>query len=108
LYAVVSFSVAERTREMGVRIALGASPRNLLTLVMAEGLSLAALGVALGLMAAFGMTRFMQALLFGVAAHDATTFVLVPVVLFAAAAAGCMVPARRAMRVDPMMTLRSE
>jgi len=108
LYAVVSFSVAERTREMGVRLALGASPRNLLTLVMTEGLSLAAAGVALGLAAAFGMTRFMQTLLYGVAAHDATTFALVPLVLFAAATAGCIVPARRAMRVDPMVTLRSE
>jgi predicted permease len=108
LYAVVSFSVAERTREMGVRIALGASPRNLLAMVMAEGLTLAAAGVALGLLAAFGMTSFMRALLFGVAAHDAATFVLVPLVLFAAAAAGCIVPARRAMRVDPMMTLRAE
>jgi putative ABC transport system permease protein len=108
LYAVVSFSVAERTREMGVRLALGASPRNLLTLVMAEGLTLAAAGVVLGLVAAFGMTSFMRALLFGVAAHDATTFVLVPLLLFAAAAVGCIVPARRAMRVDPMVTLRAE
>ena len=108
LYAVVSFSVAERTREMGVRIALGASPTNLLTLVMTEGLSLAAAGVVLGLVAAFGMTRFMQTLLFGVEAHDATTFTVVPLLLFAAAAVGCVVPARRAMRVDPMVTLRAE
>jgi ABC-type antimicrobial peptide transport system permease subunit len=108
LYAVVSHSVAERTREMGVRLALGASPLALLRLVLSEGLSLAAVGVAFGLVVAFVMTRFMSALLFGIEAHDLRTFVAVPLILFAAATAGCLVPARRAMRVDPNTALRTE
>jgi putative ABC transport system permease protein len=108
LYAVVSHSVAERRREMGVRLALGASPLALLRLVLSEGLSLAAAGVALGLAAAFLMTRFMSALLFGIEAHDLRTFLAVPLLLFAAATAGCLVPARRAMRVDPNAALRTE
>ena len=108
LYAVVSQSVAERTREMGVRLALGASPMALLRLILGEGLSLAGMGVACGLVTAFLMTRFMSAMLFGVAPHDALTFVVVPLLLFGAAAAGCLVPARRAMRVDPIVALRAE
>jgi putative ABC transport system permease protein len=108
LYAVVSYSVAERTREMGVRLALGASPNSLLRLVLTEGLTLASGGVVAGLIASFALTRSMQSLLFGVAAHDVTTYVLVPLLLLTASALGCLVPARRAMRVDPMVTLRSE
>ena len=108
LYAVVSHSVAERTREMGVRLALGASPAAMLRLVLGEGLALAGMGVALGLIGAFLVTRFMAAMLFGVQAHDTLTFVLVPVLLFIAAAAGCLVPARRAMRVNPITALRAE
>jgi putative ABC transport system permease protein len=108
LYAVVSHSVAARTREMGVRLALGASPAGLLRLVIVEGLKLVALGVALGLTLALVGTRFIQSLLFGVSAYDPATFVIVPVLLLAAAFAGCIVPARRAMRVDPMSALRTE
>jgi putative ABC transport system permease protein len=108
LYAVVSHSVAERTREMGLRLALGASPGALLRLVLIEGLSLAATGVVLGLVGAFLTTQLMSAMLFGVAPHDAFTFVVVPLLLFFAAAAGCLVPARRAMRVDPIVALRTE
>jgi putative ABC transport system permease protein len=108
LYAVVSYSVAERTREMGVRLALGASPHSLLRLVLTEGLTLAAGGVAAGLAASFVLTRSMQSLLFGIAAHDATTFIVVPLLLLTASALGCLAPARRAMRVDPMVTLRTE
>jgi putative ABC transport system permease protein len=108
LYAVVSHSVAERTREMGLRLALGASPVALLRLVLTEGLSLAAAGVVLGLIGAFLTTRLMSAMLFGVAPHDAFTFVVVPLLLFLAAAMGCLVPARRAMRVDPIVALRTE
>jgi putative ABC transport system permease protein len=108
LYAVVSQSVAERTREMGVRLALGASPAALLRLVLSEGMALAGMGVLLGLFGAFLMTRFMSAMLFGIAPHDALTFVVVPLLLFCAAAMGCLVPARRAMRVDPIVALRME
>jgi putative ABC transport system permease protein len=108
LYAVVSHSVAERTREMGVRVALGASPSALLRLILGEGLALAGLGVVFGLIAAFIVTRFMAAMLYGVAARDANTFVFVPLLLFSAAALGCLVPARRAMRIDPITALRTE
>jgi hypothetical protein len=83
LYAVVSHSVAERSREMGVRLALGASPFALLRLVLSEGLVLAGMGVAIGLFGALLMTRFMSAMLFGVTPHDALTFVTVPLLLSA-------------------------
>jgi len=108
LYAVVSHSVAERTTEMGVRLALGASPGSLLRLVLSEGLALTGAGIAIGVVAALIVTRFMSALLYGVAPSDAFTLVLVSVLLIAAAAAGCLVPARRAMRVDPVSVLRAE
>jgi putative ABC transport system permease protein len=108
LYAVVSQSVAERTQEMGVRLALGASPAALLRLVLSEGMALAGMGVVLGLFGAFLVTRFMSAMLFGIAPHDALTFAAVPLLLFFAAAMGCLVPARRAMRVDPIVALRME
>ena len=93
---------------MGVRLALGASPMALLRLVLSEGMVLAGMGVACGLFGAFLMTRFMSAMLFGVTPHDALTFVVVPLLLFCAAALGCLVPARRAMRVDPIVALRAE
>lgn len=108
LYAVVSYSVAERIREMGVRLALGAQPSNLVALVLGEGLRLAAAGVVLGLVAALVVTRFLEALLFGVNARDPYTFIGVPLLLLSAALLGCLIPARRAMRVDPMIALRAE
>jgi putative ABC transport system permease protein len=108
LYAVVSHSVAQRTQEMGLRLALGASPAALMRLVLLEGVSLAGMGVAIGLAGALVVTRLMSAMLFGVAPHDALTFVVVSLLVFVAAAAGCLVPARRAMRVDPMIALRAE
>jgi putative ABC transport system permease protein len=108
LYAVVSYSVSERIHEMGVRLALGAQPSNLLTMVLGEGLRLAAIGMAIGLGAALVMTRFLEALLFGVHARDAATFVAVPLVLTLAALFGCLVPAVRAMRIDPVVALRAE
>jgi len=108
LYAVVSHSVAERTPEMGVRLALGASPGSLLRLVLSEGLALTAVGIVLGVVAALIGTRFMAALLYGVTPSDALTLVVVSLLLIAAAAAGCLVPARRAMRVDPVSVLRAE
>jgi predicted permease len=108
LYAVVAYSVAERMREMAVRLALGARPMNLLTLVMREGLSLAAAGIVIGLAAAWLLTRFIESFLFGVQARDTATFLTVPVVLLVAAMLGCLIPARRAMRVDPASALRAE
>jgi putative ABC transport system permease protein len=108
LYAVVSHSVEERVREMGVRVALGASPAQLLRLVLAESLRLTAAGIVVGVAAALAATQFLKTLLFGVNALDPLTFVLVPLLLLATAAAGCLVPAVRAMRVDPMVALRVE
>jgi putative ABC transport system permease protein len=108
LYAVVSYSVAERIHEMGVRLALGAQPSNLLAMVLGEGLRLVIAGLTLGVAAALGVTRFLDTLLFGVHARDVTTFAGVVIVLSAAAMLGCLVPALRAMRVDPMVALRAE
>ncbi len=108
LYAVVSHSVAERTQEMGVRLALGASPTSLLRLVLSEGLALTGIGIVLGVVGALIVTRFMAALLYGVAPSDALTLVVVAALLIASATAGCLVPARRAMRVDPVSVLRAE
>jgi len=108
LYAVVSFSVADRIREMGLRLALGARPSNLLALVLGEGLKLVGAGVGVGVVAALLLTQLLQTLLFGVGARDPTTFVLAPAILLAAGLLGCLAPARRAMRVDPATALRSE
>jgi ABC-type antimicrobial peptide transport system permease subunit len=108
LYAVVSSSVAERFHEMGVRLALGAQPSNLLSMVLGEGLRLVIAGLALGVAVSLAVTRFLDTLLFGVNARDFTTFAGVVVVLALAAMAGCVVPALRAMRVDPMVALRAE
>ena len=108
LYAVVSHSVAERRQEMGVRLALGASRGSLLRLVLSEGLALTGAGILLGVAAALIGTRYMVALLYGVAPSDALTLVVVSVLVIGAAAAGCLVPARRAMRVDPVSVLRAE
>jgi putative ABC transport system permease protein len=108
LYGVVSYSVAERTQELGVRYALGASPRSLLGLVLSEGLTLVGVGVALGLAVAFVLARFLESQLFGVTAHDPGTFIAVPVLLFCAAVAGCLIPARRATRIDPVTALRTQ
>jgi putative ABC transport system permease protein len=108
LYAVVSYSVAERTHELGVRFALGASPGTLLRLVLADGMKLVGLGVALGLGGAVLLGRFLEAQLFGITAYDPGTFIFVPLLLISAALAGCLIPARRATRIDPMTALRVE
>jgi putative ABC transport system permease protein len=99
LYGVVSYSVAQRTREFGVRMALGASPAGVLTLVIRQGALMTAVGVAAGLAAAFVLTRHMSTMLFGISAVDPATFTIV---------AASYVPARRATRVDPAIALRSE
>jgi putative ABC transport system permease protein len=108
LYAVISHSVAERTQELGLRFALGATPGSLLGLVLSDGLKLVAAGIALGLAIAFVLARFLETQLFGVTAHDPGTFVAVPLLLICAAIAGCLIPARRATRVDPMTALRTQ
>ena len=107
-YGVLSYSVSERRRELGIRMALGAAQRGMLTMVLRDGLRLAGLGVGLGLIGAFGITRLAKAILFGVSATDPVTFVAVSVLMVAVAFAACAVPAWSATRVDPITALRME
>jgi putative ABC transport system permease protein len=108
IYGVISYSVAQRTREIGVRLALGAEPRSIVRLVFREGLGLTAAGAAFGLLGAIALTRTMTTLLYGVKPTDPAVFAAVVVLLAAVAAAACYFPARRATRVDPVVVLREE
>ena len=108
IYGVISYSVAQRTREIGIRAALGASERNLLRLVLDRGVLLTGVGLVIGFAGAFGLTRLMASMLFGVGARDPMTMVGVGVVLASVAMLASYVPARRAMRVDPIVALRYE
>jgi len=108
IYGVVSFGVAQRTREIGIRMALGAERGEVFGMILRQGARLAGWGVVVGLAVAFAVTRLMRALLYGVEPFDPPTFVAVPVLLIAIALVACYVPARRAMRVDPMVALRDE
>jgi putative ABC transport system permease protein len=108
LYGLISYSVSQRVREVGIRMALGAQSGDVMRLVLGEGVRLTAIGVAAGVLAALGLTRWMQSLLFGVSAVDPRTFVTVAVLLTAVAIAACYVPARRALRTDPIIALRYE
>jgi predicted permease len=108
LYGVLAYHVSQRRQELGVRMALGAQPRDVLRLVVGEGMALTAIGIATGLAAALVLTRYMRAVLFGVAGTDPATFAGVAAVLAVVALLACLVPARRATRVDPVRALRSE
>jgi len=108
IYGVLSYSVHQRVREVGIRMALGAEPRNVLWMILAHGLSLAATGLALGLVGSFALTRLLASMLYRVRPADPVTFVGVTLALLAVAVAACWIPARRAMRVDPMVALRYE
>jgi len=108
LYGVLSYTVRQQTREIGVRMALGADRNQLLTMVLANGMKLVALGLLLGALAAMALTRFLASLLYGIEPLDAPTFGLAALVLLLAGAAACYLPARRATAVSAMEALRHE
>jgi putative ABC transport system permease protein len=108
VYGVISYMVAQSTHDIGLRVALGAQPGNITSMVVRQGMELAFTGIVLGLAGAFGLTRLMATLLFGVGATDAVTFAVVPVLLIAIAFGATYIPARRATRIDPIVALRDE
>jgi putative ABC transport system permease protein len=108
LFGVMAYLVAQRTRELGVRLALGAASSDILRLILGRGMALASIGTLIGLAGALWMTRAMASLLFAVSATDPSTFTAVPVLAIVVAAFACYLPARRAMRVDPVTALRAE
>ena len=108
VYGVIAWTVKQQTREIGVRIALGANRRAVLMMVLGKGLRMTAAGIVLGVLGSFVLTRFLRSLLFGVTQTDPFTFIAVPILLIVAATLACLLPALRAIRVDPMTALKCE
>jgi len=108
IYGVISYSVARRTAEFGIRMAMGARPRDVLGMVIGQGLRMGVIGVMAGAVGAFALTRFIRGLLFGVDSFDPVTFGFMAVLLIGVTAFACYIPARRATKVDPMVALRYE
>jgi predicted permease len=108
IYGVMSYSVAQRTREIGVRIALGAQPRDVLRTVLSQALILTVMGLVLGVFGAIALSKFLVTLLFGIKPTDPLTFALVSIVLGTIAIVACFIPARRATKIDPLVALKAE
>jgi len=108
IYGVMSYSVSRRTNEIGIRMALGAKPRDVGRLIVGQGMAVAVGGAVVGLVGALGLTRLMSSLLYGVGASDPATFLVVSLLLGAVALAASYIPARRATRIDPLTALRCE
>ncbi len=108
LYSVMAYIVSQRTREVGIRMALGADRGDVMKLITRQGMRLAAIGVGIGLALALALAKLLSSLLIGISGYDVPTFILVPVLLVAVAIVACYLPARRATKVDPLVALRYE